>query len=364
MPRRTSYDRWLFLTAGLLVLGGLLMVASASQYVTERHEVGRHYFLMRQAMWLFVGTIALGVMMSIPYAKLADRRLVGVLMAGSFLALAVVLTMPEFHGARRWLLLGPFRVQPSEFVKLVAIVFAASLLGRKEDRVHEFWAVPFPCIAWLMPLVFLIVIEPDLGSAVMLAGTVCVMIFVAGLPWRHVAAIAGVGGLGVVLGILAQPYRVERILAFLRASDHDINTLDWQLQQSLIALGSGGFTGLGLGQGRQKMLFLPEPHTDFIYAVIGEEFGLLGTVLVLLAFLVLFWRGLRAAAGAPDRFGFYLALGLTTLLVFQGLINMGVCVGLLPTKGLALPYVSYGGSSLVATLAATGVLLNVSQHSN
>ncbi len=180
---------------------------------------------------------------------------------------------------------------------------------------------------------------------------------------KAILATAGIGALGFVAAVLAEPYRMGRIGAFLDPGSDALGA-NFQLNQSLIAVGSGGLTGVGLGQGQQKAYFLPAAHTDFIFSVVGEELGLIGTVGVLLAFLVVFWRGMRSALRAPDRFGFYLALGLTHLLVLQGLINMCVCLGLLPTKGLPLPFISYGGSSLLASMAAMGLLLNVSQHSN
>jgi len=190
-----------------------------------------------------------------------------------------------------------------------------------------------------------------------------VMIFVAGLHWRYVLGIAGVGLFGFVAAVIVEPYRIARVTTFL---DPWADPFDkgYQLCQSLIAFGNGGVTGLGLGGGSQRALFLPAPHTDFIFSVVGEDLGLIGCATMLVAFLLLFWRGLRAAMRAPDRFGFYLALGITCMLVLQALINMGVCLGLLPTKGLPLPFISYGGSSLLVSMAAMGLLLNVSLHSN
>jgi len=352
----------LFLTAGLLVLGGLLMVSSTSLYPAMRLNLDPEYFLIRQCVWTCIGLVALLITMNVPYGRLADGRVVLAAVAVSLVLLIVVLAMPAIGGAHRWLVLGPLRLQPSEFAKLSAILFTAHVLSRKEEQVNDFGAVPLPLVVVLAPIAFLIVIEPDLGSAMMLATAVSVMVFVAGLRWRYVFALGGCAAVALAVGILARPYRRERLLAFL-TGDADHSVL-YQLNQSLVALGHGGPFGVGLGNGQQKAYFLPEAHTDFVYAVIGEEFGLAGTLMVLAAFLILFWRGLRAAFGAPDRFGFHLALGITTLLVLQALINMGVCVGLFPTKGLALPFLSYGGSSLVATLAATGVLLNVSQHSS
>jgi cell division protein FtsW len=320
-------------------------------------------YLWKHLLHLLLGIIALAATMSFPYRKLADGRIVVMLLVCCMVALILVLAMPEANGARRWFPVGPLKFQPSELAKLVAVLFVAYLLSRKEKRVNDLWAAPAPCFGVIFALAFLVVIEPDLGSAVMLVAVACVMVFVAGLSWKYIASAAGVGIVGFAISVIVEPYRLERIKSFLDPS-LDATGAGFQLNQSLIALGIGGWTGAGLGHGQQKAFYLPAAHTDFIFSVIGEEFGLLGTGLLLLAFLIFFWRGMRAAYRAPDRFGFYLALGITNLLVLQALINMCVCVGLLPTKGLPLPFISYGGSSLLLSMAATGLLLNVSQHSN
>jgi len=356
-------DGWLFFTTGVLVLAGLVMVGSASYYVAMSQGLHPYHYLVRHIMHLAIGAGILAAMLHFPYRRLSERSLAVTLVCVALAALVVVLATPAAGGAHRWFRLGPLNLQPSEFAKLVSIVFMASLLSRREDEVNDLWAVPIPCLGAVGMLAFLIAIEPDLGSAVMLAGTAFVMLFVAGLRWRYVGALVGLGLLGVVVAVLAEPYRLARIRAFFEPAV-DTQGAGFQLTQSLIALGSGGVTGVGFGQGLQKAYFLPAPHTDFIFSVIGEELGLLGTGVILAAFLLLFWRGIRTAAHAPDRFGFYLALGLTVLLVWQGLTHMGVCVGMMPTKGLPLPLISYGGSSLLATMAAMGLLLNVSQHSN
>ena len=363
MPRRMVVDHWLFLTTGLLLVGGVFMVGSASHYVAMSQGLHPYHYLLKHLVHLALGVAGLAVMLSFRYSRLSDRRVVMALLGLSLLALILVLAMPAVGEAHRWLRRGSFSVQPSEFAKLAGIVFMASILSRKEDRVNDLWAVPLPCLGTVGILAFLVAIEPDLGSAIMLAGTAFVMIFVAGLRWRYVGALAGVGLVGLALAVLAEPFRIERIRTFLDPSA-DARGSGFQLTQSLIAIGNGGLTGVGLGQGPGKALYIPAPHTDFIFSVIGEELGLVGTGIVLVAFLLLLWRGLRGAMRAPDRFGFYLALGITCLLVCQGLTHMGVCVGILPTKGLPLPFISYGGSSLLASMVAMGMLLNVSQHSN
>lgn len=362
MPRRTVYDPWLLITAAALALAGLFMVGSASCYLAMDMGQDPSSYWWKHLLHLLIGCCALVAMLPFRYQRLADRRLVLALVVGCLLALVLVLAMPAAGGARRWFP-GPLNVQPSEFAKLIAVLFMAYMLARKEERVNEFWTVPAPCMGIVGVMAFLILIEPDLGSAAILVLVACVMIFTAGLNLKYVGLVAGVGIAGLIGSVIAEPYRWTRIQAFFNPA-LDAQGASFQLKQSLIALGNGGLTGAGLGHGYQKAFYLPAAHTDFIFSVIGEELGLLGTASLLLAFLVIFWRGMRAAHRAPDRFGFYLALGLTSLLVLQALTNMCVCLGLLPTKGLPLPFISYGGSSLLASMVATGLLLNVSQHSN
>jgi cell division protein FtsW len=363
MPRRAVCDRWLFGTTALLVVFGLFMVGSASTYQALESAGSPSAFLWRHAFHAVLGSIALLAGLAFPYHRLADPRWIGLMLAGCIAALVAVLGAPAAGGAQRWIQLGPLNVQPSELAKIALVVFTAYLLSRREERVNDLWTVPVPCLTVTGSLAFLVVLEPDLGSAAMLVVVACLMLFVAGLNWRYLLVLAGGAACALVVGILAKPYRLERVRAFF---DRDADPLrgSFQLHQSLIAVGSGGLTGVGLGQGQQKAFYLPAAHTDFIFSVVGEEAGLVGCVTLVAAFLLLFWRGIRSALRAPDRFGFFLALGLTLLLVLQAMVNMAVCVGLLPTKGLPLPFISYGGSSLLASMLAMGILLNVSQHSN
>jgi cell division protein FtsW len=357
------YDRWLFFTAGMLVMVGLLMVGSSSHYLAMSMGKTPHAFLLKQALHLILGLVALVVALQVPYPRLSDPRFVLALVVLSLVGLVVALAMPASGGAHRWIRLGPVGFQPSELAKFVSVVFLASVLARKEGQIDDPWAVPIPCLAVVGVLALLAGIEPDLGGALMLAGIAATMLFAAGLRWRYVLVLAGAGVLGALGAILAEPYRVRRILSYLNPTA-DLQGSGFQLDQSLIAIGRGGITGVGLGLGQQKAFFLPAAHNDFIFSIVGEELGLAGTAMLLGSFLFLFWRGLRAAVRAPDRFGFFLGLGLTNLLVLQALSNMAVCLGLLPTKGLALPFISYGGSSLVVSMLATGLLLNVSQYSD
>jgi len=354
-------DRWLFFTAGLLAVAGLFLVGSASHYEAMSRGGSPFGYLAKHAVHFVLGLLCMVGIMSVPYRRLADRRLGQIALIACGAALVLVRFMPAAGGAHRWFRLGPFAVQPSEFVKLVVIVYMAGLLAEKPEAVNDRGFL-LRVSAWIGALALLTAVEPDLGSAVMIVLVPGILLFVAGLRWRMLAYAGGAGIVLFVLAVLAEPYRLARIRTFL-APGSDQQGAGFQLTQSLLAVGSGGITGVGFGHGMQKAWFLPAAHTDFIFSVVGEEMGLIGSLLLLAAFLVLFWRGVRAAMRAPDRFGFHLALGVTCLLVVQALIHMGVCLGLLPTKGLPLPFISYGGSSLVATLAATGLLLNVSQHS-
>ncbi len=363
MPKRMVFDRWLFFAVGALAVFGLFMVGSASTYEAMTSLESASGYLIKHLIFLFAGFAGLFAALSFPYQKLSNRALVLGSVSVTLAALVLVLAMPARGGAHRWLFAGPIQIQPSEIAKLTVVLFLAWMLSRKDERVNEFQAVSLPTMLAVGPICGLVVIEPDLGAALIIGTTAFVMIFVAGLSWRWIAGTTAVGVLGVLAAIVAEPYRLTRIKAFLNPGTELLGS-NFQLNQSLIAIGSGGLTGQGLGQGQQKAFYIFGAHTDFIYSVIGEELGLLGTIGLLLTFMLIFWRGIRAAWRAPDRFGFYLALGVTLLIVIQAFVHMGVCVGLLPTKGLSLPMVSYGGSSLVVSMTGVGLLLNVSQHSN
>jgi cell division protein FtsW len=364
VPKRRSFDRSLFLTAALLAFAGLFMVGSASHYIAMSLGKDPTYFLVRHGAFLAIGLAAMAFSMAMPLHRLDERRIVWALVATSLVLLLLVLAMPSAGGAHRWFRLGPFGLQPSELAKISTVVLLAHILSRKSaDEVNDLRKTLGPVAALVGAMTFLIVIEPDLGSAVMVLAAAAVMLFVAGLRFKYLGTAAGLGVLFVALAILAHPYRVERMKTFLSPGS-DTQGAGFQLAQSLLAVGSGGVTGVGFGQGQQKAYYLPAAHTDFIFSVVGEEFGLIGTLTLLTGVGILAWRGLRATVGAPNRFAFYVALGGTMLIVLQSLIHMGVCVGLLPTKGLPFPLLSYGGSSLIASFVVIGLILNVSQHSN
>jgi cell division protein FtsW len=269
----------------------------------------------------------------------------------------------ESRNTHRWIHLPHFTFQPSELAKLALIFFLAYFLEKRKGQINsvQFTLAPIAIIVGL--LAALIVYEPDLGTAVALLITSCVLLFVAGLDLRWFAIPAILTPPAFYVFVKLEPYRWSRIMAFLHPSNSP-RAASWQIGQALLSVGSGGFFGLGYMEGRDKLFFLPDGHTDFIFAVVGEELGLIGACAVLLLFVVFLWRGLRTSAKAPDSFGFYLALGITMMVCVQAFINMSVVLALVPTKGIPLPFLSYGGSSFVVMLAAVGILLNVSQQSS
>jgi cell division protein FtsW len=301
--------------------------------------------------------------MRIDYRNYRQPVVIWTALAVAVAALIAVLFGPAINGTRRWFALGGIGVQPSELAKLAAIVFVAALLERRMDRVNEITYSLVPIGVTIGLLVGLILLEPDFGTAVSLVVIAGTMVFAAGLSYKYVLGTSALILPAVILLVTTSEYRWRRVLGFLNPWDDPLGQ-GFQVIQSLIAVGTGGVFGLGLMAGVQKLFYLPEPHTDFIFAVIGEELGLIGTTAVLICFCVITWRGLRVAARAPDRFGAFLAVGLTVMMAVQAFVNMSVVLSLLPTKGIPLPFVSAGGSSLLINLMGMGILLNVSQHSN
>jgi cell division protein FtsW len=355
MARTLKSDKVLFWAALVLVCTSVIMVVSARMIHDGASEV-----LQRQLGLAVVGLLALFAAMRADYHHLRRPAVIWTLFAVTIVGLLAVFFFGQRNGAHRWIEIPGLTLQPSEVAKLVAIVFAAAVLERRMHRISDVGFSLTPIAIVTVLFAFLIVREPDLGTAMLLVLTVMAMIFSAGLHWRHLVA-SGMLMLPVLAYyIVFEPFRWARILAFWDSS----GSQNYQLDQSMIALGSGGALGLGLGQGLQKMYFLPEPHNDFIYAVIGEELGLIGTTAVLACFLVIAWRGLRAAVLAPDRFGTLMGTGITAMIGLQALINMSVVTGLVPTKGIPLPFVSAGGSSLLVNMLAIGILLNISQQAS
>jgi cell division protein FtsW len=363
MAKKLSSDLTLFAVTAALLGFGLVMVWSASSALAQEVHGNAYHFLVKQVLWAAVGLIVMVAALRIDYRRLRQPVLVYAVVVGATLLLILVLFLHPVNDAHRWIRLGGLSFQPAELAKLALVLFLAYHLERRGDRVNEFLPALFPVLLLLGWFSFLIFIQPDLGSAATLVLTGCVMLFLAGVRLRYFAALALFGLPLLYQAIMVAAYRRDRIEAFLNPWS-DARGAGYQIIQSLVAVGTGGLTGVGLMEGRQKLFYLPYPFSDFIYAVIGEELGLLGAAVVVAAFVLLLWRGLRAAWKAPDAFGTYLAAGLTLAVVIQAFINISVVLGLLPTKGIPLPFISAGGSSLVFTLLAVGLVLNVSQHAD
>jgi cell division protein FtsW len=361
MARKLYPDKWLFAATIGLALFGVVMVYSASALLAQSEHHGSFYYVTKQAIWTAIGLAAMVIAMQFDYNRLRDRRIVyGLLLLTAFL-LVVVLAFSPVNGARRWIKFSGFSIQPSEISKLALAIFLAYFLERRAGEERDLWRTFIPCGLVTALLAGLVVIEPDFGTSMMLAVTFVVVTYTAGARLSHLA-MAAAPAFVVAAGLLIfVPWRLARLVTFLDPWA-DPQKSGFQVVQSLIAVGSGGPNGLGFAQGKQKMLFLPFAHSDFIFAVIGEELGLLGTLAVLLVFALFLWRGIRTSLLAPDRFGKLLSLGIVTGIVAQALFNISVVLSLVPTKGIPLPFISYGGSSLVPALAAVGVLLNISQH--
>jgi cell division protein FtsW len=349
-------------TVAVLNLVGVVMVLSASSVASLTDYGSPWYFFLRQLLWTFVGIVAFVVAIRFDYHGL--RRFVRpLLILSGALLLAVLMPGVGVYvaGSRRWLGAGMFRFQPTELAKLALLLYAADLASRRAREIGDWRRVVRPIVVVLAAFCLLVMREPDLGSALVLALIVGTILVAAGTRPRHLAAIALVGVSTVTLLAIAEPYRRARLLTFLHPFADQSNA-GYQISQSLIAIGSGGLTGVGLGAGRAKWNFLPNAHTDFIFAIIGEELGLIGGLLVIALFVAFATLGIRVALRAPDRFGALLAAGITMGIVGQAVINIGAVVGLLPITGIPLPFVSFGGTALVTTMFSAGILANIARQ--
>jgi cell division protein FtsW len=356
MPRQLQYDRVLCYTVLILMFFGLLMVFSA----TTGAEDSSFRYIIRQGAAAICGLAIMRSLMFLDYHRLGAQKLVFVVLGLAIVLLVVVLFGAQVAHTNRVLRIGGVSVQPSELAKLALILFLAFFLSRRREQINTKRTLAGGALV-LGVLSLLVVGGRDLGTAVVMLLIGGSMFWVAGLASRFFVWGAALVAPFLGAAILLEPYRIKRLLIFLNP-ESDPENAGFQILQSQIAVGSGGLFGQGLMEGKQKLHFLPEAHTDFIYAVICEELGLIMAVLVVLAFGVLLWRGVVAALRAPDPFGCYLAAGITAMIVCQAMINLGVVLALLPTKGMPLPFISYGGTAMIAALAASGVLLNVSQH--
>ncbi|MBB3867984.1 stage V sporulation protein E [Geobacillus sp. NFOSA3] len=363
MPRKKSTPDFLLiiLTFSLLAIG-LIMVYSASAIWAEYKFHDSFFFAKRQLLFASAGVIAMFFIMNIDYWTWRDWSKVLIIVC--FLLLVLVL-IPGVgmvrNGSRSWIGVGAFSIQPSEFMKLAMIAFLAKYLSENQKNITSFKRGLLPALALVFFAFGMIMLQPDLGTGTVMVGTCIAMIFVAGARISHFIGLGILGLAGFAALVLSAPYRIKRITSFLNPWEDPLGS-GFQIIQSLYAIGPGGLFGLGLGQSRQKFFYLPEPQTDFIFAILAEELGFIGGSLVLLLFSLLLWRGVRIALGAPDLYGSFLAIGIISMVAIQVMINIGVVTGLMPVTGITLPFLSYGGSSLTLMLMAIGVLLNISKH--
>jgi cell division protein FtsW len=363
MAKRVSVDRWLFTVTMLLVFVGLVMVFSASA-VMARERFGSPYaFLLKQLIWAAAGLVAMVVAMQVDYRRYKHPALVFSFLGITTLLLISVFFLDRSHNTHRWFRVGAFSFQPSELAKPVLILFLAYFLEARTKLMDDWRNTLAPAAAPVLVVLSLIVLQPDLGTAIACAGISACILYVAGMRLRYFGYAFGASLLPLYFLIFHVSWRRDRILAFLNPYA-DRQRTGFHIIQSLIAVGTGGITGTGLMEGKQKLFYLPEPHTDFIFAVTAEELGLLGALFVVALFAIFLWRGMRASWRTEEMFGRYLAVGITSMVVLQAFINMSVVLGLMPTKGIPLPLVSYGGSSIFVTLACIGVLLNITKQAD
>lgn len=360
-PKRVGMDHILLFVAIMLALVGLVMIFSASAVVAGQKHHDSWYYLKRQLAWLTLGLVLLHVASRVDY--IWWRRLALPLL-GLIIVLLVVVLIPSVgvsaNGARRWLRLGSISIQPAEMAKLIGTIYLAAYLAKKEDRLRHFSTGLLPALLIIGIISGLVLMEPDLGTIVVIGLVTAGMLFLGGARITHLLSLVPVTLVGVAALIWLSPYRWQRLIAFFYP-ERDPTGAGFQINQSFLAFGSGGLFGVGLGEGKQKLFFLPEAHTDFVLALVGEELGFVGAGIIVLSFALFVIRGFQISTRARIPFGRYLGIGITTLIGIQALINACVVTGLLPTKGLTLPFVSYGGSSLVISLTGVGILLNISR---
>jgi cell division protein FtsW len=360
VAKRVGIDKWLFAATLFLVLIGLVMVFSASAVTASERFGTAYYFLARQLVWALAGLAAMAVTMNVDYRFWKRPAIVFSLLGITTLLLVAVLFLDRSHNTHRWIRFAAFSIQPSELAKPVLVLFLAFFLESRAKSINDWRHTLLPAIFPAALFTGLIVAQPDLGTAIVCLAVTATVLYLAGMRLRYFAY-ALVPIVPVLVYLLSKPWRWARIVIFFHPERDPLGS-GFHITQSLIAVGTGGVTGLGFMEGKQKLFWLPEPHTDFIYAVAAEELGMIGAIAIAILFLVFVWRGFRAAVRARDLFGRHLAIGITTMIVVQAFFNMSVVLALLPTKGIPLPFISYGGSSLFVMLASVGVLLNVTQH--
>jgi cell division protein FtsW len=361
MAKKLRTDWFLFAIAAGLALFGAIMVYSASAMIALKESGSQFTYFYKQLIFTLVGIAGMYVVSRIDYRRYQNRYAVYALMALTVVLLLAVFSFPPINGARRWIRFAGFSFQPSEMAKIALPVFLAYFLTKNEKSVGELRETVLPCLLGLAVLGGLVFLEKDLGTTIVLCAVFSAVYFAAGARILHIASVATAMFLIGVGAIVFAPWRVERMMAFLDPFKY-ADDEGYQVVQSLYAIGSGGILGEGFAQSQQKLFYLPYPYSDFIFSVVGEEFGLIGTLAIVVAFGLLLWRGARAAINAPDRFGMLLGIGIITGIIVQALFNISVVISILPAKGIPLPFISYGGSSVVITLFAVGILLNISQH--
>jgi cell division protein FtsW len=353
-------NRNIIIIVAVLIGIGLLMVYSSSGIRSAEQWGDEFFFLRRQTAWFCIGLVLFCIGRFLKYQSLPRLSRPFLLFSVIFLFFVFVPHLGhQVAGQYRWIKIGRFNFQPSEIAKVALIFYAADFISRKRRSDLKGF---FPLILIMILIMSLIIFQPDFGTAIIIAALGTLILFIAGLKLHYLLFLLVIAMPGLVYLIIKAPYRLNRILVFLHP-EYDPLGAGYQVSQSFIALGSGGFFGHGLGNGRQKLLYLPAAHTDFIFAIIGEELGFLGAVTVVMLFVCLLWQGIKVARFARDTFGSYLAMGITLLISIQALLNMGVASGIFPNKGTPLPFISFGGTSLVVSLFSIGVLLNISKHS-
>ncbi|MDW7673621.1 MAG: stage V sporulation protein E [Bacillota bacterium] len=360
---KNSPDFIVFIVTLVLLSVGLIMVFSSSITTSYlRHGGDALHYVKRQGMWAGIGLLAMFSVMKMDLHRV--RKLTGPALIGGYLLLVLVLIPgigTEIKGSSRWLGVGPLSFQPSEVMKLIMVFFMAHSLSRHQHTIKLFLKGLMPHLVILGLTSGLILLQPDLGTTIAIAGTTYIMFIAGGVKGTHLGGLALLGLVAIAGAIAIAPYRMERFTTFLNPWA-DPTDAGFQIIQSLYAIGSGGFAGLGLTNSKQKYFYLPEQHTDFIFAIIGEELGFIGTTMILALFLIFAWRGIKIALTAPDGFYCLLAVGITSMIVLQAIINIGVVTGSMPVTGITLPFISHGGSSLVWTLIGVGLLLNISKY--
>lgn len=361
MAKRVSVDKYLFIATLVLVFIGLVMVFSASAVMAKEKFGSPYEFLLRQLAWALAGFLALVITMKVDYRHYKHPAIVFSALGLTTLLLVMVFFLDRSHNTHRWIRLGPLSFQPSELAKPTLALFLAYFLETRTKMMDDWRNTLAPAIVPAAAVSGLILMEPDLGTAMVCMAITAVILFVAGLRLRYYVYALAPLPLFFYVFIVRVPWRYQRILAFVDPYS-DPQGRGFHIIQSLIAVGTGGVTGVGLMEGKQKLFYLPQPHTDFIFAVTAEELGLFGAMIVVGLFAVFLWRALRTAVVTKDVFARYLVSGISAMVVVQALFNISVVLALLPTKGITLPFISYGGSSLFIMLASVGVLLNVTQH--